>query len=635
MRPKRLLALIVCAFLLCSTAVVGAEPAAPPDDASLQAVFAAAAHEFTIPPKLLLAVAYNESRWEQHGGQPSTAGGYGVMHLTEVAAGTVEDGKGTGQDRPSHRASSDSSQHTLLQAAQLLGLPSERLRREPVHNIRGGAALLAQYARETVGKLPNSPASWYGAVARYSQSLDRTVARDFADAVFLTLRNGARRTTSSGETITLPATDVVPDRSTLAHLHLLAQPAQPADCPSDLTCRFIPAAYTLNDPKDPTDYGNYDVAERGADGLAIRYIVIHDTELPYNATIAAFQNPKSYVSSHYVLRSADGLVTQMVANTNVAYGAGNWYFNIHGINIEHEGVAIEGAAWYNETLYRTSARLVRYLADKYNIPLDRSHILGHDDVPGPTAKLVGGMHWDPGPFWDWAHYMTLLGAPIAVDAQPETPHVVTINPEWATNRPTVSYCVASMCGNVPPQSTSFVHVYTAPRFDAPLVADPALPNGGTTRANDWGDKAAVGQQFYRAAQQGDWDGIYYGGKLAWLYNPGHTLNAFPSGGALITPAAGKTEIPVYGRAYPEAAAYPAAITPEAVVPLQYSIPAGQIYVATELVRPDFYWSPTQTQHAVIQGETPYYTIFFNHRLAFVQASDVEVVWQPIVGGVSR
>ena len=29
---------------------------------------------------------------------------------------------------------------------------------------------------------------------------------------------------------------------------------------------------------DPGDYGNYDLANRPADGLSIRFVVIHDTE---------------------------------------------------------------------------------------------------------------------------------------------------------------------------------------------------------------------------------------------------------------------------------------------------------------------------------------------------------------------
>src|SRR5579884_1522143 len=36
----------------------------------LQAAFAAAAKEFSAPESILLAVSFEESRWEQHGGQP-------------------------------------------------------------------------------------------------------------------------------------------------------------------------------------------------------------------------------------------------------------------------------------------------------------------------------------------------------------------------------------------------------------------------------------------------------------------------------------------------------------------------------------------------------------------------------------
>ena len=49
-------------------------------------------------------------------------------------------------------------------------------------------------------------------------------------------------------------------------------------------------------------------------------------------------------------------------------------------------------------MYRSSARLVRHLADKYDVPIDREHILGHVEVPGAT-------HTDPGPGWDWDRYM--------------------------------------------------------------------------------------------------------------------------------------------------------------------------------------------------------------------------------------
>jgi hypothetical protein len=80
----------------------------------------------------------------------------------------------------------------------------------------------------------------------------------------------------------------------------------------------------------------------------------------------------------------------------------------------------------------------------------------------------------------------------------------------------------------------------------------------------------------------------------------------------------------YGRAHPEKTAIPARIPPQAIVPLQYRIPARQSYVATELVTADLFWSPTQTRRTVVVGRTRYYQIFFNHRLAFVKANDVDV-----------
>jgi N-acetylmuramoyl-L-alanine amidase len=171
-----------------------------------------------------------------------------------------------------------------------------------------------------------------------------------------------------------------------------AAPPSGAECPTGLACRVVPAAYAQNSA-DPGDYGNYDLANRPADGLAVRYIVIHDTEVAYEPTIALFQNPLAYVSAHYVLRSADGDVTQMVGTDDVAWHAGNWWINIHAVGIENEGFALQGYDWYTERLYLSLARLTRYLADRYGIPLDRDHIIGHDEVPGPTSAFQAGMHW--------------------------------------------------------------------------------------------------------------------------------------------------------------------------------------------------------------------------------------------------
>jgi len=390
-----------------------------------------------------------------------------------------------------------------------------------------------------------------------------------------------------------------------------------AECPNGLACRIMPAAYQQNSA-DPGDYGNYDLATRPSDGLAIRFIVIHDTEYGYDPTIALFQNPLAYVSSHYVIRSSDGQVTQMVPTQDVAWHAGNWWVNSHAVGIENEGFATEGNAWYTEQMYRSLARLTRYLADRYAIPLDREHIIGHDQVPGPTAAFQPGMHWDPGPYFDWAHFMALVGAPVNPSGGDHTGRIVTIDPNFVTNRPVVTYCQAGSCQTLPSQPTNFVYLHTGPSESSPLIHDSGLPGSGTTQANDWGDKAVTGQSFAVAGRSGDWVAIWYGGQKAWFEDPAGK-NTVPGGGTLVTPKAGLGSIAVYGRAYPEDIS---------VSTLGYTIPSGQVYVAKDLVGADYYDATTFDAlgtYNVFTGPTKFYEISFNHRLAFLRAADVDIV----------
>ena len=612
-------------------------PAQQREPTELQSAFTRASLEFGVPLSVLLSVSYNVSRWEQHGGAPSVSGGYGPMHLTRVDSPQLAPLKDDESSEAGALDLDDPRFHTLEAAAQLLGVAPEQLQSDAAQNIRGGAALLAQYARYTLGREPASAADWYGAAALYSGSTDQALAIDFADRVYATIREGRSRTTMDRQTVTLTAEPITPNTDAAASLGLRASARSASgdgseiECPQGMPCDFIPAAYARNLPS-PTSYGNYDLALRPADGLAIRYIVIHDTEVDYNTTLAIFTNSKSSASAHYVVRSSDGHTTQMVPTRNAAWHAGNWYVNVHSVGVEHEGVAIQGAAWYNEQLYHSSARLVRYLAKRFNVPLDRNHIVGHDNVPGTTNTNQGGMHWDPGPFWDWTHYMNLLrGGEGQPNGDPRNEDIVEIDPNFQTNAPAMTYCYTSKnCTAVPEQSASFVYLYTAPSFDAPLIPNPFITAPGS-RANNWANKAVSGQLFYRAERQGDWDAIYFSGQKAWFYNPGRA-NTKTGRGVVITPKAGKASIPLYGRAYPEAEAYPAHIRAQAIVPLNpYSIPAGQRYVAEGPFPSTYYYSPTYTpavegsNKQVIVGQTLYYQVSYNHRFAFVKASDVDVV----------
>ena len=178
------------------------------------------------------------------------------------------------------------------------------------------------------------------------------------------------------------------------------------------------------------------------------------------------------------------------------------------------------------------------------------------------------------------------------------------------------------------QGSNVVYLRTEPSADAPLVGDPAVhPDGspGTTRVADWSARAVAGQSFVVADRRGKWTAIWFGGRLAWLET---RVNASEHG-PLVTPRPGRSAIPVYGTAYPEAAAYPATVPVTTAVALQYTIPAGQVYLGVEPHRGDFYYATfdggtVPGYHTLVVGNRRFVEISFNHRRAFVDANDVVI-----------
>ena len=161
-------------------------------------------------------------------------------------------------------------------------------------------------------------------------------------------------------------------------------PAQAAPPPWYPPLRWSPAAAA-----------NYDV---GRAGSAISYIVIHGTDGRYDGALSWFRDPRSRLSAHYVVRASDGLITQSVAEADTAFHTRG--FNRQSIGIEHEYDPASGIT-YTDAEYRSSATLVCAIARRYSIPLDRAHIIGHDEAPNSD-------HRDPGPAWDWTRYMSLV-----------------------------------------------------------------------------------------------------------------------------------------------------------------------------------------------------------------------------------
>jgi hypothetical protein len=141
----------------------------------------------------------------------------------------------------------------------------------------------------------------------------------------------------------------------------------------------------------------------------IHYIVIHVTDGSYAGAVAWLTNPQAHASSHYVV-SREGDITKLVALHDIAWHSGNHAMNLESIGIEHEGMT-DDPSGFTDAEYRASARLVAWLVHVYGIPIDRSHIIGHSEVPDPTDPTQGGgidHHTDPGQYWDWPKYMRLV-----------------------------------------------------------------------------------------------------------------------------------------------------------------------------------------------------------------------------------
>lgn len=155
------------------------------------------------------------------------------------------------------------------------------------------------------------------------------------------------------------------------------------------------------------DPNNYTVADRPYSG-SIDLIIVHVTQGSWTSAINWFQDPNAQASAHYVVRSSDGFVGQSVSEKDIAWHAGNWPYNQASIGIEHEGY-FDNPAWFTDVMFRSSAQLTAYLANEYQIPIDRDHIIGHNEVPDPynPSEYGAADHhvFCPGEYWWWNLYM--------------------------------------------------------------------------------------------------------------------------------------------------------------------------------------------------------------------------------------
>ncbi|MBS3825699.1 N-acetylmuramoyl-L-alanine amidase [Candidatus Bipolaricaulota bacterium] len=159
----------------------------------------------------------------------------------------------------------------------------------------------------------------------------------------------------------------------------------------------------------PASTNNYRLNTRSA--REINYIVIHTVQGSLGSAVNTFSSPNlGYPrSAHYTIGES-GEVIKSVPARKIAWHAGtsppgsggthqNKVLNENSIGIEHAGY-VDDPNFPTEKQYRASAALTRYLCELYDIPIDREHIVGHEEI-----KSTKG---DPGPNWNWNYYMDLV-----------------------------------------------------------------------------------------------------------------------------------------------------------------------------------------------------------------------------------
>lgn len=146
----------------------------------------------------------------------------------------------------------------------------------------------------------------------------------------------------------------------------------------------------------------------GRNGKKIIAIVDHITAGAFPGCLTWLCNPRAQASAHYLVNQA-GEVYQLVQDRDTAWHAGivarpNWSLydgsnpNRYTLGIEHEG--FDGTL--SEAQYQATLWLHRQLMDRWGIPADRDHIIGHYRIDSVNRSNC------PGPNFPWDRLLTDL-----------------------------------------------------------------------------------------------------------------------------------------------------------------------------------------------------------------------------------
>jgi N-acetyl-anhydromuramyl-L-alanine amidase AmpD len=301
---------------------------------------------------------------------------------------------------------------SLARAAALAGVDELALRSNTDLATEAGLRVLAELGEQT-GAHRDDIASWRAAVEKLAGMSDIQSRARYVAEVFDLLGRGGRFAAREGEMVSIAPHPELVTRNPEGEENPQGHPDFPGAIWLDTACdnKCTPGRPDGND--------------------SVGIIVIHDTEGDWNASVATLQNDP-LKSVHYIVDADGTRVGQFRSESDTTWHAGNWEINKHSIGIEHVGHTADPNG-YSDGLYETSRALVHSIRERWQIPLDRMHIIGHYQVANPStlgetappcsdpivacessADYGGaGTHRDPGYQWQWCQYMEKLGGSCA------------------------------------------------------------------------------------------------------------------------------------------------------------------------------------------------------------------------------
>ncbi len=324
--------------------------------ASLTELFDQAAEEFSVPRELLMAVAWEHTRWQDITGVTEFEGKsprVGIMGIPE---------------------------HRIAAAADLLGLHADMVRAGRRSNIRGFAAILN--ATAAPGDFDRTNLGAWAPVLAHVSDIELVAGQShyIHEGIYRVLNEGISNELGKIEPIA-----VTP------HFRAPSEPRRSA-APSEVVWR--PSPNTSARTVDPS------------------MVIVHTCEGSYSGCWSWLTNSRSGVSAHYVVNSDGTEVSQLVSDDRKAWHIGAEYdctLNA-GVACEHNGAStnnftlgIEHAGYESQSswsagLIDRSAALLCALSTTWDIPLDRYHVVGHGQLQPYNRS-------DPGRNWPWDAYL--------------------------------------------------------------------------------------------------------------------------------------------------------------------------------------------------------------------------------------